>query len=87
MTPMQIFNVGESGFSTVQKKPQKIVGLEGKKQIGTITSGERGVNTTAVCCASVAGQFVPPMLIFIRIRQNAPFGSLVTVSESGYSIS
>lgn len=90
LMPTKIFNVDESGFSTVQKKPQKIVGLKGKKQIGTITSGERGLNTTGVCCASVAGQFVPPMVIFKRIRQNpelangAPFGSPVTVSESGY---
>ncbi|CAH2099325.1 unnamed protein product [Euphydryas editha] len=90
ITPTKIFNVDESGFSTVQKKPQKVVGLKGKKQIGAITSGERGVNTTAVCCASVAGQFVPPMIIFKRIRQNpelangAPIGIIVTVSESGY---
>ncbi|CAH2107507.1 unnamed protein product [Euphydryas editha] len=90
ITPTKIFNVDESVFSTVQKKPQKVVALKGKKQIGAITSGERGVNTTAVCCASVAGQFVPPMIIFKRIRQNpelangAPIGSIVTVSESGY---
>lgn len=88
--PSNIFNVDESGFSTVQKKPQKIVGLKGKKQIGAATGGERGVNTTAVCCASVSGQFIPPMLIFKRMRQNpelangAPLGSIVTVSESGY---
>lgn len=46
--PDSIFNVDESGFSTVQKRPQKIVGLKGKRQVGTITSGERGVNTTMV---------------------------------------
>lgn len=90
LAPTNIFNVDESGFSTVQKKVQKIVGLKGKKQVGAATSGERGVNTTAVCCASVSGQFVPPMLIFKRKRQNpelangAPLGSIVTVSESGY---
>lgn len=90
LAPTNIFNVDESGFSTVQKKAQKIVGLKGKKQVGAATSGERGVNTTAVCCASVSGQFVPPMLIFKRKRQNpelangAPLGSIVTVSESGY---
>lgn len=90
LAPTNIFNVEESGFSTVQKKAQRIVGLKGKKQVGAATSGERGVNTTAVCCASVSGQFVPPMLIFKRKRQNpelangAPLGSIVTVSESGY---
>ncbi|XP_046973826.1 MFS-type transporter clz9-like [Vanessa cardui] len=88
--PTNIFNVDESGFSTVQKKAQKIVRLKGKKQIGAATSGERGVNTTAVCCASVSGQFIPPINLIKRMRQNpelangAPLGSVVTVSESGY---
>lgn len=86
----RIFNVDESGFSTVQKKSQKIIGQKGKKQIGAIASGERGVNTTMVCCISASGQFIPPMIIFKRMRMapelriGAPAGSLVEVSESGY---
>lgn len=85
-----IFNVDETAISTVQKKAQKVVSLKGKRQVGAVTSGERGINTTAVCCASAAGQFIPPMLIFKRVRQcpqladGAPAGSLITVSESGY---
>ncbi|XP_018573656.1 uncharacterized protein LOC108912761 [Anoplophora glabripennis] len=86
----RIYNVDESGFSTVQKKSQKIIGLKGKKQIGAIASGERGVNTTMVCCVSAAGQFIPPMLIFKRmimspeLKVGAPPGSLVEISGSGY---
>ncbi|XP_022816222.1 uncharacterized protein LOC111349354 [Spodoptera litura] len=86
----KIFNVDESGFQTVQKKPQKVLGGKGKKQIGALTSGERGVNTTMVACVSAAGQFIPPMIIFKRMRmsdqlkEGAPAGSLITVSESGY---
>ncbi|XP_046684926.1 MFS-type transporter clz9-like [Homalodisca vitripennis] len=88
--PDSIFNVDESGFSTVQKRPQKIVGLKGKQQVGTITSGERGVNTTMVVCVNAAGVYVPPMIIFKRKRWNddlkvgAPSGSLVTISDTGY---
>ncbi|CAD7091436.1 unnamed protein product [Hermetia illucens] len=69
LTPVRIFNVDESGFCTVQKNPQKIVNnLEGKKQVGAITSGERGANSTTVCCANAAGHFVLPILIFKRMR-------------------
>lgn len=86
----RIFNVDESGFSTVQKRCQKIVASKGKKQISGLSSGERGVNTTVVCCCSAAGQFVPPMIIFKRLRMapelkiGAPEGSIVEISESGY---
>ncbi|XP_045451633.1 uncharacterized protein LOC123660620 [Melitaea cinxia] len=43
-----------------------------------------------VACVSAAGQFIPPMIIFKRMRmsdqlkEGAPAGSLVTVSESGH---
>lgn len=90
LTPAQIFNVDETGCSTVQRKCQKVVALRGKGQVGGISSGERGINTTAVCCASAAGQFIPPMIIFKRKRYSedlasgAPPGSVVTISDSGY---
>lgn len=48
ITPNSIFNVDETGCSTVQKHVQKVVTLKGKNQVGGATSGERGVNTTIV---------------------------------------
>lgn len=89
-TATQIYNVDESGFSTVQKKPTKIVAKKGKHQVGSISSGERGVNTTIVCAVSAAGHYVPPMIIFKRKRFvqelaiGAPPGSCVTISDTGY---
>lgn len=86
----KIFNVDESGFTTVQKKPQKVISQKGKRQIGAITSGERGVNTTIVCCTSAAGFYIPPMIIFKRKRKppelevGAPLGSIVHISDTGY---
>lgn len=62
----------------------------GKHQVGTIASGERGVNTTMVVCCSAAGQYVAPMIIFKRKRMmvelgtGAPPGCLVEISDSGY---
>lgn len=87
---LTIYNVDESGFSTVQKKAPKVLALRGKHQVGTISSGERGVNTTLVACTNAAGNFVPPMIIFKRQRMHpslangAPAGSIVEVSDTGY---
>lgn len=66
LTADTIFNVDESGFSTVQNSPQKVVARKGKRQVGAITSGERGILTTMVCAVNAAGFYVPPMTIFKR---------------------
>ncbi|CAH1963229.1 unnamed protein product [Acanthoscelides obtectus] len=89
-TAQTTYNVDESGFSTVQKRNQKIIARRGKHQVGDIASGERGVNTTVVVCASAAGQTVPPMIIFKRKRMapeltiGAISGTIVTISDTGY---
>nr|XP_026484877.1 uncharacterized protein LOC113392594 [Vanessa tameamea] len=89
--PQRIFNMDETGLSTVQKKPRKILALKGRRQVGSITSGERGVTTTAVCCASAAGFFVPPLIIFKRkrakdeLRDGAPPGTIFEFNpDSGF---
>ena len=85
-----IFNVDESGFTTVQKSLPKIVARKGKHQVGSLTSGERGVNTTMVCAVSAAGLYIPPMIIFKRklchpdLKIGAPPASIVTISDTGY---
>jgi hypothetical protein len=87
--PSNIFNVDESGY-TVCHKPQKIVGQKGKKSVGSLTSAERGKTVTAVCCVSACGTFVPPMLIFPRVRMKAelldkaPTGSIGAASKTGW---
>lgn len=88
--PHRIFNVNETGVTMVQTKPTRILGLRGKKQIGTLTSAERGVLATAVCCMSAGGQFVPPFLIFPRVRMKqelkdgAPPGTGFACHPSGW---
>ena len=85
-----IYNIDESGISTAQKKCQRVLGLKGKKQIGSIASAERGVNTTVVCCVNAGGTHYVPMIIFKRKRvpdelgDGAPEGSIVTCSDSGW---
>ena len=87
LTPLQIYNMDESGISVVQKRCQKIIGLKGKHQIGVVSSAERGINTTVVCCFNAAGMYVPPIIIFKRkrlppeLKDGAPCGSIVTCNE------
>jgi hypothetical protein len=37
-----------------------MVSLKGRSKIYFVSSGERGINTTAVCCFIAAGCYVPP---------------------------
>ena len=53
-TAQQIFNVDESGITTVQK-PTKIIAETGSKQVGKLVSAEKGMTTTIVCAMSPAG--------------------------------
>ena len=89
LTAMRIYNMDESGISVVQKSWQ-VIGLKGKHQIGSISSAERGINTTVVCCNNAAGQYDPPLVIFKRKRMpaelsnGAPIGSVVTCNDSDW---
>lgn len=64
----KIYNVDETGITTVQK-PSKNLGPKGQKQVGSLISWERVKNAT-VCCMNAAGSFVPPMFIYPRARMN-----------------
>lgn len=64
-TAADIWNVDETGVSTVLK-PNKIVAAKGKRNVGAMTSGERGTNVTVVTAVSALGNAVPPMFVFPR---------------------
>jgi len=88
--PGRIFNVDETGLSTVQKQKEPILSPKGHKQVGRATSAEKGVTITAVCCISATGVFIPPMLIFPRknfaqrLLRGAPPGTIGGCSPSGW---
>lgn len=67
--PHKIFNCDETGITCVQK-PGKILAEKGRKQVGRLTSLERGKNTTLLACVSATGTFIPPFVVFPRIRMN-----------------
>ena len=87
--PHSICNLDETGITTVQKSP-RIVAEKGAKQIGQVTSHERGVLVTMCCCANAVGQALPPAYIFPRVHfkqhmlHDAPNGSLGLACKSGW---
>lgn len=68
--PENIYNVDETGITTVPNKPSKVLALRGKKQVGSLSSAERGTLVTAEVCMNAAGGYMPTMFVFPRVRAN-----------------
>lgn len=88
--PNRIYNIDETGITTVQKKCPKVYGPKGAKKVGAAISGERGRTITAVFCMSAAGNYIPPMLIYPRkrmpptLQKNGPIGASYKCSKNGW---
>lgn len=88
--PQRIYNVDETGMSTVPNRTTKVIAKKGVKQVGKVTSAEKGQTTTLVCAMNAAGSFIPPAFIFARknmnsqLLRNAPVGSIGLCSDSGW---
>ena len=65
--PSRIYNVDETGVSTVQACP-KVFAKRGVKQVEAMTSGERGINVTMIAAVNAIGNLIPPMFIFPRVK-------------------
>ena len=79
----------ETGVTTVQT-PQKVLCDTGRRSVGSATSAERGQLVTVACTINAAGNSVPPLLVFPRVRYNrnfingAPVGSIGAANKSGW---
>lgn len=88
--PTRIFNCDETGLTTVAKNQGKIFAKRGRKQVGTLSSAERGQLVTVELCFSASGQYIPPLLIFPRQRMKAelmdgaPPGAISACHKSGW---
>ena len=88
----RIWNVDETGISTVIK-PSKIVASCGIKQVGSLTSAERGQLVTLCAAVSASGQSIPPFFVFPRknfkqyFLNGAPTGSNGASHPSGWMTS
>ncbi|KAK6186858.1 hypothetical protein SNE40_006124 [Patella caerulea] len=74
---------------TVQKPP-KVIAARGEKQVGQITSAERGVLITMCGSVNAVGNTIPPLMIFPRVHfrnhmiTGAPVGTIGTANPSGW---
>ncbi|XP_016101577.1 uncharacterized protein [Sinocyclocheilus grahami] len=66
-TPNDIWNMDETGVTTVQA-PEKIIATKGIRQIGAMTSGERGKLVTIAVAINALGNSIPPFFVFPRKR-------------------
>nr|XP_047124426.1 MFS-type transporter clz9-like [Hydra vulgaris] len=78
----------ETAVTTVQQ-PKKVIAKKGLKQVGAITSAERGTLVTLACTINAIGNSIPPFFIFPRknfkdrFLISAPTGSAGDANPSG----
>ena len=70
----------------------KVFAKRGVKQVGAMTSGERGINVTMISAVNAIGNSIPSMFIFPRVKyiqmkmmRGAPPGSIGAANPSGWS--
>ncbi|XP_049779237.1 uncharacterized protein LOC126176141 [Schistocerca cancellata] len=86
----RIFNCDETGLTVIPKGRTKVVALKGRRQLGAVTSAERGQTVTAKIGVSASGLYVPAMLIYPRKRMQQAFatglppGAWAEVQETGW---
>lgn len=84
-----IWNVDETGVTTVQR-PSKIVAKRGTKQVGALTSAERGRLVTVCVAVNAQGGHIPPFFVFPlkryqdHIIRDGPVGSAGAGNGSGW---
>ena len=87
--PESIYNTDETGLSTVQRT-QKVIALRGTKQVGQVTSAERGTLVTVCYGINALGNSTPPFFIFPRVNfktymvNDAPVASDGAAHPSGW---
>lgn len=65
LTSADLWNMDETGNTTVHR-PTGNIAHRGRKQIGVVTSGERGTLVTMALAVSATGSSIPPLLVFPR---------------------
>lgn len=84
----RVWNMDETGVTTVQT-PSRVISRRGIKQVGRITSSERGVLVTMAIAISAIGNCVPPFFVFPRVKyqphfvNGGPEGCVGTANPSG----
>ncbi|XP_055703406.1 uncharacterized protein LOC129801939 [Phlebotomus papatasi] len=87
--PDRIYNIDETGLSTVLRS-QNVVAGKSMKQVGMCVSAERSESVTIVGIVNAAGEYIPPVIIFPRKRHHPEYmegcvdGALPLFNTKGY---
>jgi hypothetical protein len=87
--PKDIWNMDETGVTTVQK-PSKILAQKGIKQVGAVTSAERGRLVTVAVAINAQGGHISPFFVFPLKRyqdhmiREGPVGCVGAGNASGW---
>ncbi|XP_054720659.1 uncharacterized protein LOC129230285 [Uloborus diversus] len=87
--PENIYNLDETGITSVQT-PGKVLAKKGTKQVGQVTSAERGELVNLCCIINALGNSIPPFFIFPRVKflnamlHGAPLRSDGAATASGW---
>ena len=86
-----IYNLDETGCKTVQDMAKvKVIAPKQEKQVGKVTSAERGTLLSLLCCVNACGNSIPPLFVFPRVHfkehmlHGAPPGSVGVAHPSGW---
>lgn len=74
-----IYNMDESGFSTLPSKLGNVIALKGARRVGKVEGAERGTMVTMALTVSADGNSIPPFFLFPR--KNMQFFFLDNVSS------
>lgn len=86
----RIFNMDESGFSTVPTKIGKVISLKGLKRVGKLEAAERGTMITMALTVNASGNSLPPFFLFPKKKMQSCFldnvsdGSVGFANDSGW---
>lgn len=67
-----IYNCDETGCTTVQVCP-KVIASKHVRQVGQVTSAERGTLVTVCFAVNALGNVIPPFFVFPRVKYNETF--------------
>lgn len=86
----RIFNMDESGFSTVPTKIGKVIALKGLKRVGKLEGADRGTMITMALTVDASGNSLPPFFLFPKKKMQSVFldnvsdGSADFANDSGW---
>lgn len=82
-TAHSIWNMDETGFSTVPTKIGRVLSRKGSKHVGMSAAQERGTLVTMAACVNAAATVLPPFYIFSRKIMRSIFLEHATPESAG----